>query len=81
MPGQTVTVEEADTMLRIYDGQQLLTEVLRITNRQVARFKARKPEAPRQTSRGDANRLPEPASGTAVRHTLPTHTAGGGSDR
>jgi hypothetical protein len=29
--GRTVTVEEADTRFRVYDGDQLLTEVLRTT--------------------------------------------------
>lgn len=42
--GRTVTVEEADTTFRVYDGDQLLTEVLRTSTSQIARFKARKPE-------------------------------------
>lgn len=46
--GRTVTVEEADTTFRIYDGDQLLAEVIRTTTRRVARFKVRKPEPPRQ---------------------------------
>lgn len=33
---------------RIHDGDQLLTEVPRTTTKQVARFKARKLEPPRQ---------------------------------
>jgi len=45
--GRTITVEEADTTFRVFDGDQLLTEVLRTTTKQVARFKARKPEPPR----------------------------------
>ena len=45
--GRTVTVEEVDTTFRVYDGDQLLAEVMR-TCKQVARFKARKPEPPRQ---------------------------------
>jgi hypothetical protein len=46
--GRTVTVEEADTTFRIYDCDQLLAEVIRTTSKRVARFKARKPEPPRQ---------------------------------
>ena len=46
----TVTVEEADTTFRVYLGNQLLTEVLRTTTKTIARFKARKPEQPRQAS-------------------------------
>jgi hypothetical protein len=46
--GRTITVEEADTTFRVYDGDQLLTEVLRITTKPIARFKARKPEPPRR---------------------------------
>jgi len=42
--GRTVTVEEAGTTVRVYDGHQLLTEVLRTSTRQIVRFKARKPE-------------------------------------
>ncbi|WP_373688230.1 IS481 family transposase [Actinoplanes aureus] len=48
--GRTVTVEEADTTFRIYDGDQLLAEVIRTTSKRVARFKARKPEPPRRRS-------------------------------
>jgi hypothetical protein len=47
--GRTLTVEEADTTFRIYDGDQLLTEVLRTATRPIARFKARKPEPPRRS--------------------------------
>ncbi|HJT92415.1 MAG TPA: hypothetical protein VJ777_10780 [Mycobacterium sp.] len=46
--GRTVAVEEADTTFRVYDGVQLLTEVLRITTKPIARFKARKPEPPQR---------------------------------
>ncbi len=46
--GRTVAVEEADTTFRVYDGDQLLTEVLRGTTKPIARFKARKPEPPRR---------------------------------
>jgi Integrase core domain len=46
--GRTVAVEEADTTFRVYDGDQLLTEVLRSTTKPIARFKARKPEPPRR---------------------------------
>src|SRR4051812_37611444 len=41
--GRTVTVEEADTTFRVYDGVQLIAEAVRTTTKQVARFKARKP--------------------------------------
>jgi hypothetical protein len=46
--GRTVTVEQADTSFRVYDADQLLTEVTRTTTKTIARFKARKPEPPRQ---------------------------------
>nr|WP_279615720.1 IS481 family transposase [Micromonospora eburnea] len=46
--GQTLTVEAADTTFRVHDGDQLLTEVPRTTTKQIARFKVRKPEPPRQ---------------------------------
>jgi hypothetical protein len=46
--GRTVAVELADTTFRIYDGDQLLTEVTRSTTKPIARFKARKPEPPRR---------------------------------
>ncbi len=46
--GRTVTVETGDTTWRIYHGDELLTEVARTTGKNVARFKARKPEAPRK---------------------------------
>jgi UTP-glucose-1-phosphate uridylyltransferase len=46
--GQTVTVEQADTTLRVFNGDQLLTEVRRTTTAMIARFKARKPETPRR---------------------------------
>jgi hypothetical protein len=49
--GRTVTVEEADTTFRIHDGGQLLAEVPRTTSKPIARFKARKPEPPRDTAR------------------------------
>jgi hypothetical protein len=48
--GHTATVEEADTTFRVYDGAQLLTEVIRTTTKPIARFKQRKPEPPRRTS-------------------------------
>ncbi len=54
--GRTVTVEEADTTFHIYDGDQLLAEVIRTTTKQVARFKARKPEPPRHGSPGNGAR-------------------------
>ncbi len=46
--GHTVTVEEADTTFRVFHGDQLVVEVVRTTTRQIARFKARKTEPPRQ---------------------------------
>ena len=46
--GRTVTVEQADTSFRVYDAGQLLIEVTRTTTKTIARFKARKPEPPRQ---------------------------------
>jgi hypothetical protein len=44
--GRTVTIETADHIFRVYDGDQLLTEVARTTTRPIARFKVRKPEPP-----------------------------------
>jgi hypothetical protein len=55
--GRTLDVEAADTTFRIYDGDQLLTEIARTTTRPVARFKVRKPEPPRSGHRPPA-RLP-----------------------
>ena len=49
--GRTVTVESADHTLRVYDGDELLTEAARTTTLPIARFKVRKPEPPRQASR------------------------------
>ena len=46
--GRTVTVEQADSSVRVYDADQLLIEVTRTTMKTIARFKARKPEPPRQ---------------------------------
>ncbi len=46
--GRTVTVEQADTSFRVYDAGQLLNEVTRTTTKTIARFKAGKPEPPRQ---------------------------------
>jgi hypothetical protein len=48
--GQTVAVEEADTTFRVYRGDQLIALVLRTSTKQVARFKARKPEPSRRSS-------------------------------
>jgi hypothetical protein len=45
---RTVTVDSADHTFRVYDGDELLTEVARTTTRPIARFKVRKPEPPRQ---------------------------------
>jgi hypothetical protein len=49
--GRTVTVESADHTLRVYHGDELLTEVARTTTKPIARFKVRKPEAPRRAAR------------------------------
>ncbi|MEV0725610.1 IS481 family transposase [Micromonospora purpureochromogenes] len=46
--GATLTVEAADTTFRVYDADQLVTEVPRTTAKPVARFKARKPEPSRR---------------------------------
>ncbi len=54
--GHSVTVEDADTSFRVLDGDQLLTEVPRVSTKTVARFKARKPEPPRHP-----NPAPQPA--------------------
>jgi transposase InsO family protein len=45
--GRTLTVESADHTFRVYDGDELVAEVARITTKQIARFKVRKPEPPR----------------------------------
>ncbi|MEU4482781.1 hypothetical protein AB0F68_32710 [Micromonospora sp. NPDC023966] len=44
-----MTVEAADTTFRVHDGDQLVTEVARTTAKDIARFKARKPEPARRT--------------------------------
>ncbi len=46
--GRTLAVESADHTFRVYDGDELLTEVARTTTRPIARFKVRKPEPPRE---------------------------------
>ncbi|WP_344085012.1 hypothetical protein [Luedemannella helvata] len=46
--GTTVTVEAADHTFRVYDGDELLTEVARTTGKTLVRFKVGKPEPPRQ---------------------------------
>ncbi len=45
--GRTLTVEAGDTTFRVYDGNQLLTEVPRTTGKDITRLKVRKPEPPR----------------------------------
>ncbi|MET8355297.1 hypothetical protein [Micromonospora sp. NPDC005206] len=50
--GRIVTVEATDATFRVYDGDQLLIEVACTTTKPIARFKARKPEPPRQTTIG-----------------------------
>jgi transposase InsO family protein len=47
--GRTFDVEAADTTFRVYDGDQLITEVARTTTKPIARFKVRKPEPPRRS--------------------------------
>jgi hypothetical protein len=47
--GATLAVEAADTTFRIYDQDQLVTEVARTTTKPIARHKVRKPEPPRRT--------------------------------
>jgi ribosomal 50S subunit-recycling heat shock protein len=49
--GRTVAVETGDTTFRVYDGDELLTEIARTTTRPIARFKVRKPEPPRRPER------------------------------
>ena len=39
---------QADTTFRVYHGAKLLTEALRTTTQQIARFKARKAEPARR---------------------------------
>jgi hypothetical protein len=46
--GAIVNVEAADTTVRAYLDDQLLTEVARTTTKPIARFKAHKPQPPRQ---------------------------------
>jgi hypothetical protein len=58
--GLTVTVEAADTTWRIYDDDGLVAEVARTATKNVARFKVRKPEPPRQPTAGQR---PEPGPG------------------
>jgi hypothetical protein len=58
--GHTVTVAEADTSFRVLAGDQLLTEVPRTATKPIARFKARKPEPPRQR-KPHPNPAPQPA--------------------
>ncbi|MEV5768010.1 hypothetical protein AB0L34_26020 [Micromonospora sp. NPDC052213] len=59
--GSTLTVEAADTTFRVHDGDQLLTEVPRTTTKDIARFKARKPEPPRNRKSSDHPPQPRPA--------------------
>ncbi|WP_203924746.1 integrase core domain-containing protein, partial [Rugosimonospora africana] len=46
--GRTLTVEPAHHTFRVYDGDELLTEVACTTSRPIARFKVRKPETGRR---------------------------------
>ncbi|MFF0366958.1 hypothetical protein [Micromonospora sp. NPDC005087] len=61
--GATLAVEAAGTTFRVYDADQLITEVARSTTKAIARFKARKPEPPRRA----AAPLARPAQGVAAR--------------
>jgi hypothetical protein len=49
--GATFDVEAADSTFRVYDGDQLITEVARTTTKPIARFKVRKPEPQRSRAR------------------------------
>jgi hypothetical protein len=49
--GATLDVEAANTTFRVYDGDQLITEVARTTTKPIARFKVRKPERARRAAR------------------------------
>jgi transposase InsO family protein len=49
--GTVVTIHTHDNLLRVHLGDQVLTETARTATRPVARFKAHKPEPPRQTRR------------------------------
>src|SRR5262249_3028005 len=46
--GRTLTVEADDSTWRVYNGNELITEVARTTAKAVARFKVHKPEPPRR---------------------------------
>jgi hypothetical protein len=46
--GLTVDIHPTDTTWRVYDHDELLAEVPRTSSKPIARFKARKPEPPRQ---------------------------------
>jgi hypothetical protein len=52
--GRTVTVESAEHTFRVYDSDELLTEVARTTTKNIARLKVRKPEPPRRARRSPA---------------------------
>jgi transposase InsO family protein len=49
--GTVVTIHTHDNQLRVHLGDQVLTETARTATKPVARFKAHKPEPPRQTRR------------------------------
>ena len=46
--GLTVDIHPTDATCRVHDHDHLLAEVPRTTSKPIARFKARKPEPPRQ---------------------------------
>ena len=49
--GATATIHTTDTTFRAYIADELAIEVPRTTDRPIARFKVRKPEAPRRAPR------------------------------
>ncbi len=55
--GRTLDVEATDTTLRVYDGDQLITEIARTTTKPIARYKVRKPEPPRRPPRQSRSTL------------------------
>lgn len=61
--GSTLTVEPAGTTFRVYDADQLITEVAQSTTKTIARFKARKPEPPRRAADRAVAPLAGPRSG------------------
>ncbi|MEV5705957.1 hypothetical protein [Actinoallomurus sp. NPDC052274] len=58
----TVTIEDTDGTFRITHAGQVLAEVARTTTKPITRFKARKPEPPRRTTRPGDQTDPSPAA-------------------